>query len=111
MLNTKQNNNVLNPFLKAFFGKVYNVAHVNNNPESFNGIVFYNATKADKKRHNYFIKLNNSTMLSDDQISRIVDIINESHDENNKFTVTRPNNDEQQPPDQEPKQQPTDEQK
>ena len=82
----KQSNTPI--LLKTFLGKVHYIAREIGNPESFDGIVFYKANKTDHgKPNSYHVVLNNSTELTNDQINRIVDIINESKPTDKKFNV------------------------
>ena len=74
--------------LKNLLGKIHYTAREISNPETFTGIVFFKADKITRGRpDSYHITLNNSTELTEEQINRIVAIINESRPEDQKFVV------------------------
>ena len=77
--------------LKSLLGKVHFTAREIGNPETFTGCVFYRADKINKGRpDSYHIVLNNSSELTESQISRIVAIINESRPADQQFVVEQP---------------------
>ena len=74
--------------LKTLLGKIHFTAREIGNPESFQGVVFFKADKTERGRpDSYHVLLNNTTELTQDQINRIVDIINESRPSDQKFVV------------------------
>jgi len=74
--------------LKSLLGKVHYTAREIGNPETFTGVVFYRADKIERGRpDSYHVVLNNSTELTENQIARIVDIINESRPSDQQFVV------------------------
>lgn len=75
--------------LKKLLGKIHASARDIGNPESFNGIMFYNAVRMDSDRENsYHVELRNSYTLSESQLTRIHAILNEQNTKQSK----KPNN-------------------
>ena len=74
--------------LSSLLSSVHRVAYNNKYPQNFNGLVFFNADK-HKEDNSYHILMKNCDSLNDDQLARIIAIINETH-EKKDFTFEKP---------------------
>ena len=85
---TKQDQQHKMPYiLSSLLSSVNSVASSNGNPEKFDGLVFFSAEK-NERRKGYHVVTKNTIMLNQNQIDRILQIVNEGRE--NPLTFERP---------------------